>query len=137
MLATRYSLLATAASLILLVEGGVEREGAAGEIEFAQERRGLRGAVDAVHADVLPFNGEWSAVANVVQCDNDFFEVDVSAADRAEIPLTAGIAERGVSTENADRAIAMTPPNVLHVRVEDAAGESADELHVVDTLIPE
>ena len=44
-------------SLVGLVEGGVEGDGAAGEIQAAHEGRGFGTAVDAVHADVLPLDG--------------------------------------------------------------------------------
>ena len=56
---------------------------------------------------------------------------------RTEVPETAGIAKIRASAEDTYRAIAMTPPCVLHVDVIDAATELADEFHVVDALIAE
>src|ERR1043165_7059698 len=91
--------------------------------------------MDAVHPDVFPFHGEWAGIADVVQGDDDFLEVDVTAADGTEIPLTTGIAERGVSAEDSHRAITMTPPHVFHVSMENAIAERADEFHVIDALV--
>ena len=42
-----------------------------------------------------------------------------------------------VAAEDADGAVAVAPPDVLHVDVEDAVGEAADELDVVDALVAE
>ena len=42
-----------------------------------------------------------------------------------------------MTAEHADVAVAVAPPRVLDVRVEDAVREVADELHVVDTLVAE
>src|SRR5690606_27660742 len=106
--------------LVLLVEGGVEGDVAAGEVEFANEGGGLGGAVDAVHADVLPFHGERALVSCVVECDDDVLKLHVAAADGAEVPGAAGVAEGGVTAEDADVAVAVAPPDVLHVGVEDA-----------------
>src|SRR3712207_7332808 len=38
---------------------------------------------------------------------------------------------------HADRAVAVAPPGVLHVDVVDPLAERANELHVVDMLVPE
>ena len=42
-----------------------------------------------------------------------------------------------MATEHADGAVAVTPPDVLHVGVVDLLTEGADELHVVDALVAE
>src|SRR5690606_25251602 len=123
--------------LVFLVEGGVEGDGALGEVDVFAEGARFGGAVLTVHADVLPLDGERAVVADVVESDDDLLEVDVAAADGAEVPVAAGVAEAGVAAEDADVTVAVTPPDVLHVDVEDAVAELADELHVVDALIPE
>ena len=93
--------------------------------------------MDAVHATVFPLDGEGAAVADVVQGDDDFFEVDVAVAEGAEIPVAARVTEADVAAEDADGAVTVAPPDVLHVGVEDAGAEGADELHVVDALVAE
>src|SRR3982751_5249328 len=40
-----------------------------------------------------------------------------------------------MAAKHTDRAVAMTPPHVLHVSVENPVAEHADEFHVVDALI--
>jgi len=65
--------------LLLLVEGGIESDVAAFEVETAHEAGGFGGAVDAVHVDVLPFDGEGALVADVVEGDDDVLELDVTA----------------------------------------------------------
>ena len=42
-----------------------------------------------------------------------------------------------MAAEHADGAVAVTPPDVLHVGVVDLLAEGADELHVVDALVAE
>src|SRR5262249_20118537 len=86
---------------------------------------------------VLPFDGERSPVADVVERDDERLEVDHAAAHAAEVPRAPRVAEAGVATEGADRAVALAPPDVLHVGVEDAAAEAADERDVVDALVAE
>ncbi len=93
--------------------------------------------MDAVHATVFPFDGEGAAVADVVQGDDDFLEMDVAMAEGTEIPIAAGVGEIGMAAEYADGAVAVAPPDVFHVGVEDAVGEFADEFHVVHALIAE
>src|SRR5690606_29313847 len=84
-----------------------------------------------------PFHGERALVSCVVEGDDDVLELHVAAADGAEVPGAAGVAEGGVAAEDADVAVAVAPPDVLHVGVEDARAELADELHVIDALIRE
>jgi hypothetical protein len=74
----------------LAFEGGVERHARRREVEGLAERRGLGGAVDAVHARVLPLDRQRAPVADVVERDDDLLEVDVAAADAAEVPVAAG-----------------------------------------------
>jgi hypothetical protein len=73
--------------------------------------------------DVLPLDRERALVADVVERDDDLLEVDVAAADAAEVPVAARVAERRVAAEHAGAAVAAAPPHVLHVHVVDAVGE--------------
>ncbi len=118
-------------------KGSVESGRVRCEIQFADEGAAFGRAVDAIHAAILPFHGERAAIANVVQRDNDFLEVDVAVAERAEIPEAARVGEIRVAAKHADRAIAVAPPNILHVRVENTWAKFADELHIVHPLIAE
>jgi hypothetical protein len=91
--------------------------------------------VHAVHAAVFPLHRQRAGVADVVERDDDGFEIDHAAADAAEVPVAARIAEAGVAAEHAHRAVALAPPHVLHVDVVDAVGEGAHELDVVHALV--
>ena len=93
--------------------------------------------MEAVHAGILPFDGERARVVDVVEGDDDPFEVDVAMARRAEVPVAARVGELGVAAEDADRAVALAPPGVFDVGVEDAVLERVEELDVVDSLIAE
>src|SRR4029079_12843845 len=53
------------------------------------------------------------------------------------VPEATRVAEARVPPEDADRAVALPPPDVLQVHVEDAVGEPADERDVVDALVRE
>ena len=66
--------------LVRLVEGGVEGDIAAREVETANEAGGLGTAVHAVHADVLPFDRKRPAVADVIERDDHILELDIAAA---------------------------------------------------------
>src|SRR5207249_652183 len=99
-------------SLVFFVERRVEGDRAAGEVELAQEGARLGDAVLAIHADVLPLHRERAGVADVVERDDDLLEIDVTAANRAEIPEAAGVTEAGVAAEHADGAVTVAPPHV-------------------------
>src|SRR5690606_14602887 len=121
----------------VLGEGRVERRGRWREVERAAERRRLGGAVDAVHAHVLPLDGERSLVADVVEGDDDLLEVDVAAAHAAEVPVAARVAECLLAAEYPGLAVPAAPPDVLLVHVADAVREAPDEPHVVHALVGE
>src|SRR5689334_8349924 len=121
----------------LFLKRRIERHRARLEAQLLNERTSLRSAVLAIHADVFPLDAERSLITYVVQRNNDLLEVDVAVTETAEIPVASRVAEVGVPTEHAHRAVAMSPPRVLHVNVIDAVTEPTDELHVIDSLIPE
>jgi len=120
---------------VLLFEGGVEVDTARREIHGLDPGTCFGRAENALHALVFPLVAERPGVADIVQGDHDLFEVDVAVTDTAEVPEAARITELGMTTEHTDRAIAVTPPRVLHVHMEDLFGKRVDELHVVDTLV--
>src|SRR5207253_10286157 len=64
------------------------------EIEALDELAGVLGAKVAVHAAVLPFDGERAIVADLVERADDGFPVDAAVARRAEIPAAARVAGR-------------------------------------------
>src|SRR5215218_4916952 len=115
------------------VEGGVRRP----EVHPLHERARLARARLAVHADVLPLDRQRSVVACRVEMPDDLLELDLASADRAELPVALGVAERQVTTEHAGRTRRVRPPDVLHVHVIDPFGEAVDERQVVHALIPE
>ena len=71
-----------ACSLGFLFESCVEGDCAGCEIEFFHKRGRLGGAMNAIHADVLPFDGERAVVSDVVEGDDDILEADVAATGR-------------------------------------------------------
>jgi hypothetical protein len=121
--------------LFRFVESGVESGCAWLEVDPPREGGRFGSALDAVHPDILPLDGKGPGVADVVEGHDDFFEVDVAPAHGTEVPVTPGVAEIGVSAENACRAVAVPPPGVLHVNVVDAVGEPPDEADIVNPLV--
>jgi len=107
------------------------------KIQFADEGAAFRRAVNAIHSAIFPFDRERAAIADVVQRDDDVFKFNVAVAERAEIPEAARVGEIRVAAEHADRAVTVSPPNVFHVRVENAVAEFADEFHITHALIAE
>src|SRR5207249_4555175 len=114
---------------------GIERDLRRGEVNLLDERGGFGGAVFSIHSGVLPFDAQGALVVDVVEGDDDFFEVDVAVTEGAEVPVATGIRKRGMTTENANCSVAVIPPDVFHVDVEDSVFEGADELDVVDALV--
>ena len=91
----------------------------------------------AIHPAIFPLNAERAGVADIVEGDDDVLEVDVAVAERTEVPVPARVAEGNMAAEYADRAVAVAPPHVFHVDVENPLAEQPDELHVVNVLIAE
>ncbi len=77
----------------------------------------------AIHAAVLPLDGQRAAVLHVVQRSDDLLEPHAAASQTAEVPTTTGIAERQVAGQNAGPTV-QVDPRVLHVNVVDAIGNS-------------
>src|SRR4051812_3744652 len=103
--------------IYLPIELGIKRNRGRLEVHLLHERRRLRGPVFAVHPAVLPLDGERPLVADVVERDDDLFEVDVAVAEAAEVPVPPRVREGHVPAEHADVAVAVAPPDVLHVDV--------------------
>src|SRR5262249_4908726 len=99
------------------------------------KRARLGRAVFAVHARIFPFDAQRALIADVVEGDDDVFEFDIAVAERAEIPEAARIGKGDVAAEDTDGAVAVAPPDVLHVDVVDALAEGSDEFDVIDALI--
>src|SRR5262245_12029600 len=74
-------------------------------------------------------------VPHIIEGDDDLFKIDVTVAERAEIPVAAWIGESGVSAKHSGRPIAVAPPDILHVHVVDAIAEDSNEFHVIHVLI--
>ena len=91
----------------------------------------------AIHATVLPLDGKRPGVSDVVQGNDNFFEIGVASAYRTKIPMSPWVGKGRVTAENADRAIPVTPPRILHVGMVNAVGKSSDELDVINPLVPQ
>ena len=87
----------------------------------------------ALHAGIFPFDGQRAIVMNSVQSANDFLEVDAAAANRAEFPTAARIAEFQMRTENASLAVEVDD-SVFDVAVENTIREFTNEFDGVDSL---
>ena len=51
--------------------------------------------------------------------------------------IASRVGEIRVPAKHAHRAVAVSPPNVLQVRVENAVAKFADEFHIIHALITE
>src|SRR5688572_15310932 len=113
--------------LILLFKLRVEGDRARREINLPDKGRRFSRTMHAIHPAVLPFDAERSAITNIVQRDDDVLELDVAVTERAKIPEPPRITEIHVPAEDADRAIAMTPPYILHMGMINPVAERPDE----------
>ncbi len=121
--------------MLRLVESGIEGDGVNREVEATDKSTGLGGAMDAIHPTVFPFNRERAAITHIVEGNDDAFKIYITPANGAELPEAAGVAESGVATKDAHCAIALAPPNILHVGVMDTLTEFTNEADVVNALV--
>ena len=91
--------------------------------------------METLHAAVFPLYGEGATVSCVVQGYDDLLEIDIATPNGTEIPIAAGIRKISMATKNSDRAIAVAPPNILHVDVINTVSELANEANVINTLV--
>ena len=64
-------------SVKLRIEGNLGRL----EVRLLEERRSFRRTVLAVHPAVFPLDRKRALIANIVQSDDDFLEIDIAVAD--------------------------------------------------------
>ena len=121
----------------LALEGGIESPAARSEVVGLDVLARLGGAVHLIHANIFPLDRERAAIADIVERNDDLLELDVAVPDGTKIPIAAMITEIGVTAKDADIAVAVPPPNVLHVSVVNAVLELPKELYVVNTLVSE
>ena len=91
------------------------------------------GAVEAVHAGVLPLDGDRSGVADVLQRAEGVLPGDVPVAGGDEVPAAARVTPRQMGAQDAVAAVEH-PDRLLDVHVEDAVGIGVDEIDRVDHL---
>ena len=91
----------------------------------------------SIHADILPLNRERTPVADIVECYNDVFELDVTVSDGSKIPVASVVAKVGVTAKDTHIPIAVSPPRILHMCMVDAIAELTNEFHVIDSLVTE
>ena len=102
-------------------------------VDPLDEFTGLGRPVLALHAAVFPLHRERTAVADMVERANDFFEINAAVTERAEVPAALWFAEVQVRTEDAVAAVDLQS-RILHVHVVDAVGEFVQEEHGVNEL---
>lgn len=76
-------------------------------------------------------------MSHIVQGDGHVLETHVTASQRMEVPEPPGIAETGIAPEDADFAVAVSPPYGLEMDPEESLRKGADESCVVHALIDE
>src|SRR5690606_11179053 len=103
-------------------------------VEGSDEFQGLGGALEAVHAGVLPFDGDRSAVADGVEGAEAVLPGDVAAAGGDEVPAAPQVGPRKVGREAPAAAVAGADLGVLAVDVVDAVAEVEQEADRVEVL---
>ena len=126
-----------ARSLVFAFESRVESYAAWHEVVCFNVRARLGRAMDTIHADVFPLDRERPAIADIVERNDDFLELNVAVSNGAKIPVASMITKIGVTTKDADIAVAVPPPDVLHVDMINAVLELAEEFHVIHPLVTE
>jgi len=121
--------------LVFLIKSGVECKGAGLEVHFFGKGTSFLRSVEAIHTTIFPFDRKWAGVANIVKCNNDFLEVDITVTQGSEVPESTGIRKVSMAAKNAYIAVATTPPVILHVDVVNSVREVSDEFDVVYALI--
>src|SRR5690606_17108416 len=114
-------------------ERGVE--GGAGRLEVVCLQAGqcLRGALEAVHAGVLPLDRHGAAVPDGAQHAENVLPGDVAVAGGDEVPAAAGVAPGQVGAEAAVAAV-QALACLLAVDVVDAVAEVPQEADRVEVL---
>ena len=120
---------------LLFIKLRVEDDGAGLEIHPTHERRRFGRTVFAIHPAVFPFHRQRAGIADIVERDDDVLELDVTVAERAEIPIPARIGKRNMTAEHANCAVAVAPPDIFHVDVENPVAKHANEFHVTHALV--
>ena len=102
----------------------IESDARGRKVHVAHEGERLLCAEFAVHAVVLPFNRERTAVTDCVLCAHDLIKVDIPMSQRAEVPAAPQIAERKMGSQNSGSAV-QGYGGIFHVDVIDLLGELA------------
>ena len=85
----------------LLFKSRIKIDSGRREVHLFHKGGCLSGAVFPVHAAVLPFYRQGTVVTDPVQCPDYFLEIDFSASQGTEIPVSAWGAKFRVPSENA------------------------------------
>src|SRR5262245_55828761 len=101
----------------LRLECGVEGDTRRFEVDPFHEGARLGSAGLAVHAAVLPLDGERAGIADVVEGADDLFKLNAAAAEGAEVPEAARVAKVEMAAEHAGQARRGRDVRVLHVDV--------------------
>src|ERR1700682_4397818 len=109
-----------------LLEGGVEGQVGWGEVGSPHESQRVWRAPVAVHARVLPFDGERTLVHNPVESAQKRLEVHIAVTWRYEGPAPLRRPKVDVGAEDRSAAVQQLL-RVLHVNVIDAVSELGDE----------
>ena len=111
----------------------VESSTAGREIDLPAELSGFCGAEFAIHARVLPLDGQRTFVTNIVKGSNDLLEIHGTTPRTPEIPTTPCIAKIEVARQDPRLAIECRD-RVLDMDMIDPIREGADEFDGINTL---
>src|SRR5689334_2263569 len=123
-----------AGSVLAGAEGRVERRLRLVEVEGTDELERTRSAEEAVHAGVLPLDGDRPVVADGVEGAEAVLPRYVAVAGRDEVPPAPRVAPRQVRRQTAVAAVADPLAGVLAVDVVDPVLEVPDEAGRVEVL---
>src|SRR5713226_8448137 len=98
------------------------------EIKAFDKLAGFLGAVVALHAGILPFDGEGALVANHIQATHDRLPVDAAMPGRAKIPTSPWIALRQIGIEQTASPVERESC-VFHVYMVNAVRKAPQKLN--------
>src|SRR5262249_46414763 len=90
---------ARAVESLLTIKLRIKRNRRRLKVDLFHKGRCLRRAMLAIHPRILPFHAQRPLISDVVQRDNDLFELDISVPQRPEIPKSPRICEGRVAAE--------------------------------------
>lgn len=67
--------------LVFFIKSGIKGDITARKIKISCKISSFFGTMETIHANILPLDGERACIANIVECDDDILELDVTMAE--------------------------------------------------------